>query len=58
MRCDMKFRIKKENGIYFAEYKKWFFWWFVSDSVSYDINKTRDACKKFETTKIIERFEL
>ena len=59
---DMKFRIKKEDGLYFAEYKNKFCWWFVSDSVSKDIEKTREACKQFiktfEKNKIVERFEL
>lgn len=54
----MKFRIKKEDGVYLAEYQRWFLWWFVSGSVSYDINKTREACKKFEPSKIIEKFKL
>ena len=58
----MKFRIKKEyDGLYFAEYKGLFGWWYVSDSASFDIRKTREACKKFGTKKkddVIENFEL
>lgn len=58
----MKFRIKKEDGLYFAEYKQGFFWWFISGSVSKEIERTREACKQFvktyEKTKIVEKFEL
>lgn len=58
----MKFRIKKEDGLYLAEYKRGFSWWFVVGSVSRDIEKTREACeqfiKTFDKPKIIEKFEL
>ena len=58
----MKFRIKKEDGLYLAEYKDKFLWWFVTDSVSKDIEKTKAACEKFvktfERTKIVEKFKL
>lgn len=54
----MKFRIKKEDGLYFAEYKQMFFWWFVSGSVSRNIETTRKACKEFERPKIVERFKV
>ena len=54
----MKFRIKKEDGLYFAEYKWKSSWWFISGSVSKDIEKTREACKKFEKPKIVEKFRL
>ena len=59
----MKFRIKKEDGFYIAEY--WCIWllswFFVSDSVSKDIEKTREACMKFkqkEDPDIVETFKL
>ena len=54
----MKFRIKKEDGLYFAEYKTLFVWWFVSGSVSKDIEKTREACRNFKRVRIIESFKL
>jgi len=54
----MKFRIKKEDGLYFAEYKWMFSWWFVSGSVSRNIEKTRESCRRFEKTKVIEKFKL
>ena len=56
----MKFRIKKDNdGLYFAEYKELFGWYYVSGSASFDITKTREACKKFEPKdKVVEKFEL
>lgn len=57
----INFRIKKEDGVYLAEYKKGFLWWFVSGSVSKDIEKTREACKQFAKTygiKIVEKFKL
>jgi hypothetical protein len=60
---DMKFRIKKEDGLYFAEYKEIFYWYYVSGSISRDIEKTRKACRRFkderfEKKKIVENFEL
>ncbi len=58
----MRFRIKKEDGLYLAEYKDRFLWWFVSGSVSKDIDKTREACKQFvktyERTRVVEKFKL
>ena len=58
----MKFRIKKDNdGLYFAEYKKLFFWYYVSNSASFNIIKTKEACKKFKTKgkdEVVENFEL
>lgn len=54
----MKFRIKKEDGIYFAEYRWFFSWWFVSGSVSRNIEITRKACMEFERPKIVERFKV
>lgn len=54
----MKVRIKKEDGLYFAEYKWMFSWWFISGSVSRDIEKTREACRQFELPKIVERFKI
>ena len=54
----MKFRIKKEDGLYFAEYKQGFFWWFLSGSVSKNIERTRKACEQFEKPKIVEKFKL
>lgn len=54
----MKFRIKKEDGLYLAEYKMFFSWWFVPNSVSRDIKKTREACMNFEKPKIVEVFKL
>lgn len=56
----MKFRIKKDkDGLYFAEYKKLFYWYYVSGSASFNITKTREVCRKFKIKdKIIESFEL
>ena len=58
----MKFRIKKEDGQYFAEYKDKFGWRYVSGSVSSDIEKTREECRQFAKTyekpRIVERFKL
>ena len=54
----MKFRIKKEDGLYFAEYKWMFSWWFVSGSVSRNIEITKAACGVFERPKIVEKFKL
>lgn len=58
----MKFRIKKEDGLYCAEYKKYFCWWYVSGSWSSSIERTREACKQFKShkmhNKIIETFVL
>ena len=54
----MKFRIKKEDGLYFAEYKQGLFWWFLSGSVSKNIEITKRACEQFEKPKIIEKFKL
>ena len=54
----MKFRIRKEDGLYCAEYKWLFLWWFISGSWSADIEKTREACRQFEKPKIIEKFKL
>ena len=55
---DMKFRIRKEDGLYLAEYKWMFSWWFISDSISKNIEKTREACRQFEKPKIVEKFKL
>lgn len=59
----MKFRIKKEDGIYFAERKSMFSWWHVSGSASRNIQQTRQACKdevrrRSERAKIIEKFKI
>lgn len=54
----MKFRIKKEDGMYYAEYKRIFWWHFVSDSASRNIENTREACRKFEKPRIVEVFRL
>lgn len=59
----MKFRIRKEDGLYCAEYKKGFFWWYVKGSWSEDIEKTRKACEEYkdmvsENNKVVEVFEL
>ena len=58
----MRFRIKKEDGLYLAEYKDRFLWWFVSGSVSKDIDKTREVCKQFvktyQRTRVVEKFKL
>ena len=54
----MKFRIKKEDGLYFAEYKRFFFWWYIPGSVSRNIETARDACKNFERPKVVETFSL
>ena len=58
----MKFRIKKEDGLYLAEYKKKFFWLYVRGSVSRNIEGTRAVCKQFaetyERNRIVETFEL
>ena len=59
----MKFRIRKEDNLYFAEYKSWGRWWFVSGSFSKNIEDTRKACEEYknrlvENNKDIEVFEL
>ena len=58
----MKFRIKKEDGLYCAEYKKHFCWWYVSGSWSRSIEGAREACKQFKSykahKKVIETFVL
>lgn len=58
----MKFRIKKENdGLYFAEYKALLFWWYVSNSCSFNIAETKEACRRFKDfgeNELIEVFKL
>ena len=58
----MKFRIRKEDGLYCAEYKNGFFWWYVKGSWSRNIEDARKACEeykeKYENNKIVEVFEL
>ena len=54
----MKFRIKKENGLYLAEHKWMFMWWYIAGSISKDIEETREACRRFERSKVVESFEL
>lgn len=60
----MKFRIKKEDELYCAEYKKYFCWWYVSGSWSRSIETTKETCRKFvkqqkeHRTKVIETFIL
>ena len=54
----MKFRIRKENGLYFAEYKWMFLWLYIYGSISKDIEQTRKACMDFGQSKIVESFEL
>ena len=58
----MKFRITKEDGLYSAEYRSGFLWWYVSNSVSRDIEETRKACKLFMESRgkpnVVESFKL
>jgi len=53
----MKFRIKKEDGVYIAEYKRFFFWLYIPGSASRYIQTTRDVCKNFERPTVIETFK-
>ena len=59
----MKFRIRKEDGLYCAEYKSGFSWWYVKGSWSRTIEEARKACEEYknmtsENNKIVEVFEL
>ena len=54
----MKFRIKKEDGLYFGEYKRLLLWWFIPGSVSRRIEKTKRVCEEFELPKVVEKFKL
>lgn len=56
----MNFRIKQEEGFYFAEYRYWGVWLFLKGSYSKNIEDTREACKRFAKYPkgIVESFKL